>query len=331
MLLQGDTKSGTGDGYACNKDSIAGPGGRGGAPGARRGWRGTGGAPAAGRPPPPRAEILLSNVPGARLARVLRTGPAASNNRAAVPCTPTASSDPLSPCPLNLPPLPHPFPNPSARQPALRGWQPAHPGGHTPPRKRVHVVRARTRACARARRRPGAAEPRVCRPQYQEVGGSHALTSGSFASAASAPHPPIRAYNVDTRSLTRVVTAPSGAEVSGISTSRVGDKAYLTMTAQHPGGDGPPATAEEMEAQRGYVVRRGARGRGGRGAGGEGPRAVRCRRNDKRSEACRARPGPPKGVARPYHAITSPLPSSRPHPAPHPPTRATSAPSPPTS
>ncbi|KAI8466873.1 MAG: hypothetical protein J3K34DRAFT_460669 [Monoraphidium minutum] len=64
------------------------------------------------------------------------------------------------------------------------------------------------------------------------------------------------AYDLDSGSLTRVLSAPATGEVSGISVSRPPNgRAYLTMTVQHPGTgtSGEPATAAEVEEQRGYV------------------------------------------------------------------------------
>ncbi|WIA30300.1 hypothetical protein OEZ86_000388 [Tetradesmus obliquus] len=63
------------------------------------------------------------------------------------------------------------------------------------------------------------------------------------------------AYDVDSKSLTRILSSPRLAEVTGIYISYVGDYAYLAMAMQHPEEDtGPKDITQPIAAsQRGYV------------------------------------------------------------------------------
>jgi len=66
------------------------------------------------------------------------------------------------------------------------------------------------------------------------------------------------AYNLEDGSLTRIVSAPQKAEISGIYDFTVGAFSYLTMAFQHPGdleGAALGYSKAQLDAQRGYMVR----------------------------------------------------------------------------
>ncbi|KIY94267.1 hypothetical protein MNEG_13694 [Monoraphidium neglectum] len=65
------------------------------------------------------------------------------------------------------------------------------------------------------------------------------------------------AYDLDSGNLTRILSSPKFAEVTGIWASRIGDKVYLSMGIQHPmeDEDAPldAPTKEEFLARQGYL------------------------------------------------------------------------------
>ncbi|KAF6262042.1 hypothetical protein COO60DRAFT_687772 [Scenedesmus sp. NREL 46B-D3] len=61
------------------------------------------------------------------------------------------------------------------------------------------------------------------------------------------------AYNLRTGSLTRILSTPTGGEVTGPRLSLAAGRAYLTWAIQHPLDDQQPNDAEQEMAQRGYV------------------------------------------------------------------------------
>ncbi|KIZ03012.1 phosphatase-like protein [Monoraphidium neglectum] len=61
------------------------------------------------------------------------------------------------------------------------------------------------------------------------------------------------AYNVDSGSLTRVLSSPRLAEVSGLWSNVIKNFGYLTMAFQHPEEDLPSTSAAVVESQRGYM------------------------------------------------------------------------------